>query len=521
MKAQTTHLPAEDGAFRASKKTEKTQKGAALPTLGFLLLLFIAVQTALPLGSALQIGADEGFELSKATLQLHGFKLYSDVWNDQPPLHTFMVTGILRNITHSVLGPRLLTVAMAAVFLCGLFGMSNRCNGVAVAAIATGFTILAPGFLELSASCMLEIPCLAASYWAIAALFFFPATRMTSGIVCGSLFAVALLIKLVAAIIAPVIVFCIFILEWNGRSAKNRSRSSRQIVLSSCKTIGMVAISSAAVFTLVEYLIDGGAFIKNFHQTWESHFAGGKSFEYGSAGEHVFDWAIFLRHWDTTIPALIGITSSVRTFRSSPLNAIPTVWLALMVLVFAFHTPWWPYYYVHISPPLCWLGAIGLTNVWRWANQHGQKGLRPTFVAFACCATLWAGSRGYLEVSHVRKLPTISEALVLEDIRVFKDQVKFMFSDELVYSFYSDIPMPPKLAVLPLKRLWSGEMTNAKMATELAGTRPGLLLLNNDSQERPFTDLVASEYQLIFEDQRFRLLVRRDLAQTNQKLLLQ
>ena len=53
-----------------------------------LLSLFAFLQCWLPLNTAIQIGADEGFELAKATLCLKGFKLYSDVWNDQPPLHT-------------------------------------------------------------------------------------------------------------------------------------------------------------------------------------------------------------------------------------------------------------------------------------------------------------------------------------------------------------------------------------------------------------------------------------------------
>lgn len=31
-----------------------------------------------------------------ATLCLHGHRLYSEVWNDQPPLHTWLITQVLK-----------------------------------------------------------------------------------------------------------------------------------------------------------------------------------------------------------------------------------------------------------------------------------------------------------------------------------------------------------------------------------------------------------------------------------------
>ena len=68
-----------------------------------LLAAFFLLQSQIPLRTAVQIGADEGFELAKATLCLHGHKLYSEVWNDQPPLHTFLVTQIIKHVTPSIL----------------------------------------------------------------------------------------------------------------------------------------------------------------------------------------------------------------------------------------------------------------------------------------------------------------------------------------------------------------------------------------------------------------------------------
>src|SRR2546426_948862 len=52
--------------------------------LAALLTAFIVLQFSIPIKTAIQIGADEGFELAKATLCLKGYQLYTEIWNDQP-----------------------------------------------------------------------------------------------------------------------------------------------------------------------------------------------------------------------------------------------------------------------------------------------------------------------------------------------------------------------------------------------------------------------------------------------------
>ena len=138
--------------------------------LTILLSAFFLIQSCVPLRTAVQIGADEGFELAKATLCLRGYRLYSEVWNDQPPLHTFLITQILKRISPSILGPRLVTSVFAAVLLGTVFFLSLRVSGLFVAALATALLIVSPGFIELSSSCMLEIPALAPAVAALGVL---------------------------------------------------------------------------------------------------------------------------------------------------------------------------------------------------------------------------------------------------------------------------------------------------------------------------------------------------------------
>jgi hypothetical protein len=615
--------------------------------LAILLAAFFLIQSCVPLRTAVQIGADEGFELAKATLCLNGYKLYSEVWNDQPPLHTFLITQILKHIWPSVLGPRLVTSVFAAVLLVAVFFISFRVSGFLVAALATALLLVSPGFVELSSSCMLEIPALAPALAALGVLLAgLPktnregatlsthaqpllgrgadkATRSNSSplgrsqewvrlrqllgadstpgcrikspvgeIIAGVLFGAAFQIKLVSVILLPLAVLIVWLLH--RATALPRSAGVRSLLF--------LAASLAISFVTIDYLIDSGAFLLHFHQSWSSHFASAKSFEYGSPNDHPFDWSIFLKNWDTTVAALFGIVvllwanlpviysrgrmqrrldspsrrlSPPRSYlfsRSaavlgssnvSPPNTqapslvspaskaaapedgrtplkkyppaaseklsggrvrgqcgsavksvlamVPLAWLGLTLIVFSAHKPWWSYYYIHLAIPLCWCAAIGVEAAWRWIHRR-HLGLSLLLGVFAICAVGWMGSRVYLQISGIRHSPQTYSSLVLGEIQRLKPFAKFIYTDESIYSFHAGIPMAPDLAVLPLKRLWSGDMTNARVAEEMKAIKPEVILLRNDAREVPFQELLDAQYRVVYQDAQHRLYTQRALA---------
>ncbi len=67
--------------------------------------------------------------------------------------------------------------------------------------------------------------------------------------------------------------------------------------------------------------------------------------------------------------------------------------------------------------------------------------------------------------------------------------------------------------MVPLKRLWSGDTTNARIAEELRRFKPGLILLRNNSHETPFNDWLNSEYRLVYLDGQHRLYARPSVIQ--------
>ena len=222
------------GTYFSLAPGQSLRAGVALVVL---LLGFFALHMSLPLADAVVIGSDEGFELAKAMLGLHGQSLYAEAWNDQPPLHTFLVVQVLKHLSPGVLGARLVTVVAAAVLLAGVFSLTYRVCGLGVADLTVVLLMVSPGFLELSASCMLEIPALAPAVLALAMLrcgrgeWGDGRSKMEDGgsavdsiwtrwhvreIVAGFLFGLALLMKLVPAVLLPLAALIVWLRTREG-----------------------------------------------------------------------------------------------------------------------------------------------------------------------------------------------------------------------------------------------------------------------------------------------------------------
>jgi hypothetical protein len=484
----------------------------------FLLAGFIALQALLPLGKVVKIGADEDFELSKPTLCLHGYKLYTQIWNDQPPLYTFLLTKILRNISPSVLWLRLLTVAFSALLLCALFLLAFRIHGLLTAALGVIFLIASPGFIEISCSCMQEVPALAPLAASICVLLIRPLRKWgATETVSGLLFAVALELKFIGIIYAPLFPVVI----WVGRG------SSRISIRELVRRLLVLTTSTIVAFIALNYTT-GSPLLLQIKQSWASHFAAAKAFEYGSPSDHPFDWSVLLKNWDMTVPALVGIAILVRELIAgkSRMALLPMLWLPLTLLVFARHKPWWEYYYLHNAVPISWLAAVGFVGAWNFLRRSARKMVTgrampkhlgtyiqwTAFALFVGGSLCWMGARVYGEQTDIRASARLHSSYVLKEIQRFKPFTTFMFTDRPIYSFHSDIPLPPHLAMLSLKRFWTGDMSNARLVAEIEAVQPELILWANDSREVPFQDLLTRNYQLAYIDAANRLFVHKNIV---------
>ncbi len=623
-------------------EADENSSSAKLSDLAFFALLLvqiIAFRSFVKL--KLQIGADEGFEFAKLESVVSGNKLYTEIWNDQPPLLTALGAELCKIFGQSPVWLRLLGTA-SGVLLLGC--LRPLISGVVARMLAAVFLLASPGYLELSASFMLELPVIAASLLSLAVIsLLWVRGSVLACALSGLLFGIALNFKLIALIYEPIILLMAFSLELQSQAG------SQKILV---RLILFSAVSTTT-FLIVGLLQSNGAFLLQLQQSWASHFTNAVSNELGSAADHKFEWMLLVRNWDLVIPGLIGVwilsrqaifgmrgleeakgvgVAVARTPHPGPLlegrgegekrkhrpagalswltaipnrqgifgmrgleeaksvavdrtphpgplldgrgegekggpcarrplswspagriergwrearrrgelkarigatllELFPVIWLVEMLLVFSVHKPWWGYYYVHIAVPLCWCAAVGFKAIFtealrvlsptgmllhssaehqflkRWAPRAAGAFL----LLFASCCALWMGARFYLEIKDLRGLPKISTDLVIPEMQRYKPFVQFIYSSDPIYSFHADIPMVPSLAVMPLKRFWSGDMTLDKLTCELERSKPGLILLRNDEMVL-FDDLLNSEYNLVFQDNKHRLYALRAVA---------
>jgi hypothetical protein len=123
------------------------------------------------------------------------------------------------------------------------------------------------------------------------------------------------------------------------------------------------------------------------------------------------------------------------------------------------------------------------------------------------------GARSYLEVTSMRQSPRLFNSPVLAQLQHYKPFTQYLFTTDEVYAFHAGIPLPPHLAEISLKRLWSGDMTNEKIAAELTAVKPGLILVANLSNELPYQELLQSEYQMVYQDNDHELYVLKSVIQ--------
>jgi hypothetical protein len=290
--------------------------------------------------------------------------------------------------------------------------------------------------------------------------------------------------------------------------------------------------------------LKGSSLVIQVQQSWAAHFASARSYEYGSPTAYGFNWSILLKNWETTVPTLLGLCVLLPRFRR-PGHRLPIAWLGLSFVVFGTHKPWWAYYYIHNALPLCWCAGVAIAFLWeRWEIHSLQRqeesssrppkgrnftgtGLRRysgsgTWVIWqagvisvlAISAAAWLAARIYLQEQALRGAPRLDTCLVLKEIERFKPFTKLIFSEQPIFSFHADLPMPPQLAVLSLKRFWTGEMTNSRLVAELETLKPGLVLLGRTSQQVPYQELLDRQYSLVYQDGGNRLYAHKSIARS-------
>jgi len=321
----------------------------------------------------------------KGLLCSQGYQLYAPVWNDQPPLHTALLSALFRAFGPSAFAGRLLTLGFASVLLAALLASVGTREGTMAALIAGGFLLGMPFFLMLSVSVMLEIPAFAVglvSAWLL--VRWVERGRWTWLALSGAFMGAALMIKLTVALLLPGMVVEIVLAGWRSKSEARATTIMRMLAVWAAVTALVVA--GAVWFS--PGMTFGQIIGNHFNQALRAATAGNPGMTFSFTGL----WSVFY----CLFPAALAVLLRALDGRF-PSICLPTLWFVTEVLTHRLHRPFWGYYYVHFAFPLAWLAAVGIKDLGArafTAFAQGRGRLSVKALAWLAMASLVCGVSG-------------------------------------------------------------------------------------------------------------------------------
>lgn len=459
---------------------------------GAFLLLALATCWS-TIGFGFQLGGDEHHEVTKSFLWSEGFRLYHEIWNDQPPLLTVFQGSLFKWFGAYASLARGLALAFGALLAAGLFRLTRKSLGVPAAFGALFSLLAAPHVFELSLSPMSEVPAFAVGLGALGAIRRWDKDgRGVWLAISGSILAFALEIKLTAALLAPALGLELAILTLA------RSKAGRIAKLA--RNGAIWGGSFLCVWVLLELALGPGS-----RQAYASHFSTLGQAAAAEVRQLAFTFGDLLRYRQALVALAAALGLAVWRRHWRPL-AFPLALFATALVVHLVHRPFWSYYYLHFAVPVAWLTGYAVGELWKAALDA----VRRTTPRLSLCgaglalaaALLSAGVASYTavtlasETAKIRGVRRADADPLVAAMKASAPGTQWIYTRATMYAFHAKLRVIPELALMPRKRFWSGQITRAGILALVKRYRPEQLLLDDrDMADAEMARFVGEHYR--------------------------
>ncbi len=438
-----------------------------LSTILLFIILVISIRFE-PITQTFQFDYDEGFNLMKAFLYSKGFSLYSQIWNDQPPLFTVILSNWLKLFGDSIFTARLLTLLFSAVLIWCFYQIIFLELGKFAALVGAILLFTSWLYIRLSISVMIGIPSLALAMLSIYLLKIYKhkSNNLYLTLSAGCL-ALSLQTKLFTVFLIPLILFDLL-------ASDNKLKGIQKNRIVSFKHIGLWLIVLGSVYSLFGVLYQQ---FDNQEQLILTHLKQPQNLEVENFHNLKYLGYMIHQDYDYIFLAFIGIWAIVSQKNKDGL--LPFSWLVTSTLILLNHQPLWYHYYPLLAIPICWLAAYGVALLYNLFSRSLHKDLqtiniKKILIPFSLIVIL---------ISLIIMTPPNPRGSVPKNLELMKMVEKYkyftnwVFTDNPMYAFYNDLIVPPEIAVMSYKRINSGDLTFAKMLAILKKYRPEQIIL--------------------------------------------
>jgi Dolichyl-phosphate-mannose-protein mannosyltransferase len=485
---------------------------------GVLIPLVFVVLTVLtaPIRYSGEFDVDEGVNLMKGLLLSRGHPLYSEIWSDQAPLATVILSGWLRGFGASVVASRILVLLFSALLLWAFYQTIRLSLSEAAALVAAVLLLLSAWYVRLSISVMIGLPALALAVLSVY-LLLLGEKRLGPWllIVSGAFMAASLQTKLFTGILAPaVLAYLLFLAEGpDGRRPPLRQRIRRLAAW-----LGALLV----LFGLVGFICGS----LDPKQLIAPHLGAATRTAFVQGDNLAYIGAAFLRHIAILPLAIIGLIWAFK--KRLAVAFLPAGWLLMALAFLLYERPLWYHHVLVMTIPLVWLAAFGVEAGLRAFRQPERAAAKTQSAGpgDAAPAPLRSPARWALLLAAVLIAvlavidPLTGKPRLLEEIPgpvpEYGEGVAdllcpgaesragtetWVFTDRPIYAFQAGLSVPPPMAVLSAKRLFSGTITENDLLDVIHSYQPKYVLLERYLPQygKDFLAAVAKEYDLARE----------------------
>lgn len=460
-------------------------------------LLFLFWQD--PFSDAGDYDYDEGINLMKTSLYEQHYTLYDDIWSDQPPLFTVLLSKWFALVGETPTTARMLIALFSALLLWSFYLVTSGATSTFAALGATLLLVLSQFYLRLSGAVMIGMPSLALAMAAIAFLVR-GKQRLWSLVVSGLIMALALETKLFVGVLVPAI--GLHILTANGVDGQALSFVQRMGRLLCWGLVAAVAFVGLSIYFNA----------LNMDMLLTTHFgAQTRDQALFAIGSQEFIADFFKQQPVYLAVAAIGVLYAY--WQRNRAVVLPLTWFLTVTVAFIFHRPLWYHHVMLLTIPMAWLCAFSLQA---WGQFFGQLAGK-TFSQRLWRTALLAATAVALCVAILNYPSPLSARLdeqaklyrplyIWEMVRQLQTDAQqergFVFTDRPFYAFQAGLPVTPPIAAISRKRMQSGILTHDDMLHALTQYKPEYVILQRFSDEdysAAVMDEIHQHYTLTLE----------------------
>ena len=463
-------------------------------------LLFVGyVSSICPWWAIYEFDVDEGFNMAKAVLVANGFRLYAEIWNDQPPLLTCILALREYIAPWNIAQARAIVLLFSCVLLGSLFRIVNRFEGRSVAWIAVLILAGDKIYERVSVSVMIGLPALAL---AVLALERCVNTRGKAGLaLSGVLFGLAVQTKL---FVLPLALAFPLVIMVNGlRATTPVLQRLASLVLWAASFCLCMGVTAAAFDLSFEQLVSP-------HLSASSEAIG----RFASAVELFRD----LWHWTALLPAsLLGVFAIIRRPQASRL--IPSLLGMVTFLILANHKPLYYHQVLLVALPLSWLGAIGTAYLIEIVRSDGLTrgaavGLHVLLLTIAILLV-----PDSLKMYRMQRYDLEGQN-VLRKLNLYNATSDFVYSDHPIDVYYLNMLMPPAIAVPSKKRIKTGHLEPAAFIHDIETWKPSQVMFRRGNLKYPqeIREYLDEKYVRVPDDESLHYIREKPVFDTSRLL---